>query len=61
MSGGQIKDKVSMLRGVRVNVKISYKVYLFCWKFLNMGMLIYQIRVILLENLKSEPFDAVVE
>lgn len=30
MSGGQIKDKVSMLRGVRVNVKISYKVYLFC-------------------------------
>ena len=29
MSGGQIKDKVSMLRGVHVNVKISCKVYLF--------------------------------
>ena len=30
-------------------------------KFLNMGMLIHQIRVVLLENLKSEPFDAIVE
>lgn len=32
MSGGQIKDKVSILRGVYFNVQISYKVYLFSCK-----------------------------
>lgn len=50
-----------MLRGVHLNVEMSINVYLFSCEVSKDGSVDYQIKDVLWESFKNEPFDAVVE